>query len=60
MNRIETLSQLTKGIHTLLDIGTDHGYVIIDALRHGYIQNAIACDINKMPLDNPNKNHNHR
>ena len=56
MNRIETLSQLTQGINTLLDIGTDHGYVIIDALRHGYIQNAIACDINKMPLENAKQN----
>ena len=56
MTRIETLSALTKGIHTLLDIGTDHGYVIIDALKNGYIQKAIACDVNPMPLDNAQKN----
>lgn len=56
MTRIETLSALTKGIHTLLDIGTDHGYVIIDALNHGYIKKAIACDINPMPLENAKKN----
>lgn len=56
MTRIETLSALTQGIHTLLDIGTDHGYVIIDALNHGYIHQAIACDINPMPLENAKKN----
>lgn len=59
MTRIETLSDLTLGIHTLLDIGTDHGYVIIDALNHGYIQKAIACDINPMPLENAKKNIEH-
>lgn len=56
MTRIETLSQLTQGIHTLLDIGTDHGFVIIDALQKGFIQKAIACDINPMPLDNAKQN----
>jgi tRNA (adenine22-N1)-methyltransferase len=56
MNRIETLSLLTKGIHTLLDIGTDHGYVIIDALKQSHIQRAIACDINPKPLENAKQN----
>lgn len=56
MTRIETLSELTQGIHTLLDIGTDHGYVIIDALKKGYISAAIACDINASPLDNAKQN----
>jgi tRNA (adenine22-N1)-methyltransferase len=56
MTRIDTLSQLTQGIDTLLDIGTDHGFVIIDALQKGYIQHAIACDINPMPLDNAKQN----
>ena len=41
MKRIEALSKHTKGIHTLLDIGTDHGYLLIDALHHGYIKKAL-------------------
>ena len=56
MTRIETLSHLTQGMGTLLDIGTDHGFVIIDALQKGYIQRAIACDINPMPLLNAKQN----
>lgn len=56
MTRIETLSGLTQGIHTLLDIGTDHGYVIIEALKNGYITSAIACDVNASPLENAKQN----
>lgn len=56
MTRIETLSQLTQNIDTLLDIGSDHGYVIIEALKKGYIQKGIACEINPMPLENAKMN----
>ncbi|MCU0104670.1 class I SAM-dependent methyltransferase [Acholeplasma vituli] len=56
MTRIEALSKLTNGIDTLLDIGTDHGYVIIDALEKGYIKQAIACEVNPMPLENARQN----
>jgi tRNA (adenine22-N1)-methyltransferase len=56
MKRIEALSKHTKGIHTLLDIGTDHGYLLIDALHHGYIKKGIAADINLSPLKNAEKN----
>ena len=38
MIRIKALSKQTKGIDTLLDIGTDHGYLLIDALKNGYIK----------------------
>lgn len=56
MTRIEALSQLTQGIDTLLDIGTDHGYVVIDAIQKGYIKKAIACDVNPNPLENARRN----
>ncbi len=56
MTRIEALSQLTQGIDTLLDIGTDHGYVVIDAIQKGYIHKAIACDVNPKPLENARRN----
>ncbi|MDY0209841.1 MAG: class I SAM-dependent methyltransferase [Acholeplasma sp.] len=56
MKRIEALSKLTKGTNTLLDIGTDHGYLLIDALNNHYIQKGIACDINEQPLKNAYKN----
>lgn len=52
MIRIKALSKQTKGIETLLDIGTDHGYLLIDALKNGYIKKGIAVDINAKPLKN--------
>lgn len=48
--RIKTIAEMTKGANILLDIGTDHGFVIIEALKSGYIKNAIATDINEGPL----------
>lgn len=48
--RIKTIAKMTKGANTLLDIGTDHGFVIIEALKSGYIKKAIATDINEGPL----------
>ena len=52
MKRIQALSKRTKGIHTLLDIGTDHGYLLIDALKNNHIKKGIAADINDQPLNN--------
>lgn len=48
--RIKKLAELTKNYNTLLDIGSDHGYVIKEAFDKGYITKAIATDINKEPL----------
>lgn len=56
MNRIETLTELTKGIDCLLDIGTDHGYLIIESLKRGHINKAIASDVNLGPLSQAKKN----
>lgn len=56
MKRIEQIALLTKGIDTLLDIGTDHGYLIIEAIQKGYIKKAIGADINFLPLENAKKN----
>lgn len=52
---------MTKGANVLLDIGTDHGLVIIEALKSGYTKRAIATDINSGPLKrafNNIKSHN--
>ncbi len=48
--RIKTIVEMIEGANTLLDIGTDHGHVIVEALKKGIIKNAIATDINKGPL----------
>src|SRR5690554_3312974 len=54
--RIKKIAEMVKGANTLLDIGTDHGKVIIEALIKGYINNAIAADINDGPLKRAYKN----
>lgn len=40
----------------LADIGTDHGYVIVEALHKDLCKMAIATDINKGPLEKARKN----
>lgn len=55
-NRIQTLAKLTKGYHTVLDIGTDHGLVLLEAFKKNYIQAAIASDIREKPLNQAKRN----
>jgi len=49
--RIEFILENLDKVNTIADIGTDHGYVPLVALRRGICSKAIACDINKDPLD---------
>ena len=56
MNRIELLASLTKGYHTICDIGCDHGYVLIKALEEYSVSYAYALDINQKPLETARNN----
>ncbi len=56
MNRIELLASLTKGKRTVCDIGCDHAYVLIDAVKNYGVMRAIACDIADGPLQMAKKN----
>lgn len=49
--RIEFIIENLEKVDTLADIGTDHGYVPLIALDRDICNKAIACDINKDPLD---------
>ena len=49
--RIEFIIENLEKVDTLADIGTDHGYVPLIALERELCEKAIACDINKDPLD---------
>lgn len=49
--RIEFIIENLENVQTLADIGTDHGYVPLICLERGICTKAIACDINKDPLD---------
>lgn len=55
-NRIDALVESIKGYHTVLDIGTDHGFVLKYALDKHYIKKGIAADIAALPLENAKKN----
>ncbi|HHU21221.1 MAG TPA: SAM-dependent methyltransferase [Acholeplasma sp.] len=48
--RIEKLASLIKDSKKIADIGTDHGYLIIEALLEGKTLKAQAIDNKKMPL----------
>lgn len=56
MNRIRTLASLTKGSHTVCDIGCDHAYVIIEALENYGVTYGIASDIATGPLERAKEN----
>lgn len=54
--RLKTITEMLKGGHTALDIGTDHAYVLIEGIKKGYIQKGIAADIHKGPLEKAKTN----
>ena len=47
---------LISPCHVLADIGSDHGYLPIQAVEDKHCQRAIAADINKGPVASANKN----
>ncbi|MFA5692675.1 MAG: tRNA (adenine(22)-N(1))-methyltransferase TrmK [Acholeplasmataceae bacterium] len=49
-NRILHIANLTKGYHTVIDIGSDHGLVLKKAFDLGFIKKGISTDINEGPL----------
>jgi len=54
----ERLKRVASLVHyeTMADIGTDHGYVPIYLFKQGKVKKAIACDINKGPLEKAKEN----
>lgn len=54
LNIIESL--IDKNTDVLLDIGTDHGYLIKKAFQNNKINSALATDINIKPLESAKKN----
>ena len=54
--RIQFLATLTKGYDTVLDVGTDHGFVLKEALDKGFIKKGIASDIKEGPLNQAKEN----
>ena len=50
MNRLDFIASLAKNENTILDIGTDHAYTVINAILKYNVKYAIASDINIGPL----------
>ena len=46
---------LTAG-GTVADIGTDHAYLPIEIIKKGLSQRAVACDINRGPIESARRN----
>ena len=58
MKRIELLASLAKDSKCLADIGCDHGLISITAVLKYNVNQAYACDVNQMPLNQAVKNIN--
>ena len=49
--RLNTILEMLEPCETLADIGTDHGYIPVEAVRRGICARAIACDVGRGPLE---------
>jgi tRNA (adenine22-N1)-methyltransferase len=55
-NRLKMVADQVKYSNTIADIGTDHAYVPIYLCESNKIESAIACDVNKGPLEKAEAN----
>lgn len=49
-NRLIAVANMVKKVSSIVDVGTDHGYIPIYLLKNNTIKNAVASDINFGPL----------
>jgi len=54
--RLSCALKHTKGFHTLADVGCDHAYLPIEAVREGFVETAIASDNKQKPCENAKRN----
>lgn len=54
--RLKYISSLVNDVEKIVDVGTDHGYVVIELLNKDKIKSAIASDINKGPVERARDN----
>lgn len=55
-DRLKLISDLVTDVHSIVDVGTDHGYVPIYLIKNKRIKRAIASDINRGPVEKAQKN----
>ena len=56
MNRIDYITSLATGYKSLADVGCDHAFISIKALKNYGVKKAYALDINDGPLENARMN----
>ena len=56
MSRINLLASFCKDANSIVDVGCDHGYVAIKAIKEFNVGHAYLLDVNEMPLENARKN----
>ena len=56
MKRIDLIASLAKNSNIICDIGCDHAYTVIKAIKDYGVSYAIASDINDGPLEIAKKN----
>ena len=56
MTRLDYITSLLKEYNTIADVGTDHGFVPISAIKDYNLSHAYALDINDGPLLNCKQN----
>ncbi len=56
MDRLSYITSLLDGYDSVCDVGTDHGFVPINAILNYNLKKAYALDVNEGPLDNAKKN----
>lgn len=49
--RLKAIVSMVEECDSVIDVGTDHGYVPIYLVKNGVIKSAIASDINRGPVD---------
>ncbi|MBU3114669.1 tRNA (adenine(22)-N(1))-methyltransferase [Clostridium lacusfryxellense] len=54
--RLKLIASMIEECDTIVDVGTDHGYVPIYLVKRGLIKKAIASDINKGPVEKAKNN----
>lgn len=54
--RLESILNMVDECKQLADIGTDHGYLVIEAVKKGKAAKGVASDINKGPIEKAQKN----
>lgn len=55
-DRLQAVANLIPPSVTIGDIGTDHGYLLIDRISSGANPSGIGCDLRLGPLDSAKKN----